>query len=283
MTVAVTVLSAAMRNPHQGLRVSAATPRKGHQAPATSAERAPVLAAARLVEQARRLPRCLEATAMIYDVRCYDLRPGGLPAYRDAVREVALPVRQRYGIALAGWYYADVGTLSRVLHIWAFRDWQHLEHAKRQFRQDPQWSREYLPRVLPLIGRQHCQAMLAADFWERRPVATGKGGAGVYELRTDDLKPGGVPAYLASVREVALPVLERYGVKPAGWYYPEIGTLNRVLHLWAYRDGAHLAESRRQLRSDPRWINEHLPRVRELIVAQKSQLMHAAEFSPAPP
>ena len=220
---------------------------------------------------------------MIYDVRSYDLRPGALPAYRDAVREVALPVRQRYGIALAGWFSADVGPPGRVVHIWAFRDWQHLEQGKRQFRQDPQWTEEYLPRVLPLIERQHCEVMLAADFWERRLGRAGTHAAEIYEVCTDELKPGGVPDYLACVREVALPIVERYGVKPAGWYYTEIGTLNRVLHIWAYRDWAHLRESRRQSRSEPRWLDEHLPRVRERVVAQHCQLMHAADFSPTPP
>jgi NIPSNAP len=101
---------------------------------------------------------------MLYDMRSYDLRPGALQAYMDAVREVALPVRQRYGIKLAGWYYTEVGTLNRVVHIWAFRDWQHLAEGKRGFRADPQWKGAYLPRVLPLIVRQHSQIMLAADF-----------------------------------------------------------------------------------------------------------------------
>ena len=220
---------------------------------------------------------------MIFDVRSYDLRPGALPAYRDAVREVALPVRRPYGIALAGWFSAETGPLGRVVHIWAFRDWQHLEHAKREFRQDSQWTGEYLPRVLPLIRRQHCETMLAADFWERRLGTSGTGSVGVYDLRTYDFKPGGVPAYLASVREVSLPIMERYSVRLAGWYYTEIGTLNRVLHVWAYRDGAHLSESRRQSHREPRWIDEHLPLVRALVVAQHSELVQAADFSPLPP
>lgn len=101
---------------------------------------------------------------MIYDLRTYTLRPGAVPAYMDAVREVALPVRQRYGIRLAGWYHTEIGPLNRVVHIWAFRDWAHLVEAKRRFRQDPQWVQDYLPRVLPLIERQESQIVHAADF-----------------------------------------------------------------------------------------------------------------------
>lgn len=106
---------------------------------------------------------------MIYDFRTYDLEPGSVQAYMDAVREVALPVRRRYGVKLAGWYHTEVGTLNRVVHIWAFRDWEHLAEAKRRFRQDPEWVNDYLPRVVPLIRRQHAQVMLAADFSPEPP------------------------------------------------------------------------------------------------------------------
>ena len=101
---------------------------------------------------------------MIYDLRIYDLRPGALPEYMAAVREVALPVRQRCGVTLVSWYFTEIGTLDRVYHTWAFRDWQHYREAKQAFRNDPDWKQKYLPRVLPLILRQSNQIVQAADF-----------------------------------------------------------------------------------------------------------------------
>ena len=38
---------------------------------------------------------------MIYDFRVYTLRPGGTPDYMAAVKEVALPIREKYGIEAA--------------------------------------------------------------------------------------------------------------------------------------------------------------------------------------
>ena len=102
-------------------------------------------------------------------MRSYDIVRGGLEAYMAAVREVGLPVRLRYGVKLAGWYHTEIGTLNRVVHIWAFRDWQHLSEGKRQLRQDPDWVQRYLPRVAPLIVRQSNQIMLAADFSPQPP------------------------------------------------------------------------------------------------------------------
>ena len=101
---------------------------------------------------------------MIHDLRIYDLVPGGLEEYMAAVREVGLPVRQKYGVVLVGWYYTEVGTLNRVYHTWGFRDWEHLAQAKAQFRQDPDWREKYLPRVSGLIVRQSNQIVLAAEF-----------------------------------------------------------------------------------------------------------------------
>ena len=101
---------------------------------------------------------------MVYDFRLYTLKPGGVPEYMAAVKELALPIRQKYGVKLAGWYYSDVGELNQVVHIWAYRDHAHLEEVKAQLRQDADWTQQYLPRVRPLIVAQQTYLMLAPDF-----------------------------------------------------------------------------------------------------------------------
>jgi len=101
---------------------------------------------------------------MIYDMRTYTLKPGALQQYMDAVRDVGLPVRQKYGIKLAGWYYTELGRLNQVVHIWAFRDWQHMQESKQQFRNDPQWINEYSPRVRGLIVAQEDKIVMSPDF-----------------------------------------------------------------------------------------------------------------------
>ena len=101
---------------------------------------------------------------MIYDFRMYTLKPGATPDYMAAVKELALPIRQKYGIKLAGWYYSDVGELNQVVHIWAYRDHAHLEQAKAQVAKDPDWSGKYVPRVRPLLVSQKTYLMLSPDF-----------------------------------------------------------------------------------------------------------------------
>ena len=101
---------------------------------------------------------------MLYDFRVYTLKPGATPAYMAAVKELALPIRNKYGIKLAGWYYSDIGELNQVVHIWAYKDEAHLAEAKAQVNADPDWIEKYGPRVLPLIVSQKAYLMLSPDF-----------------------------------------------------------------------------------------------------------------------
>ena len=101
---------------------------------------------------------------MIYDFREYTLNPGATADYMAAVKEVALPIRQKYGVKLAGWYYSDVGELNKVVHIWGFRDHAHMKEAKAQVAADPDWFGKYMPRVRGLIQSQKTYLMLSPDF-----------------------------------------------------------------------------------------------------------------------
>ena len=74
---------------------------------------------------------------MIYDMRIYDLRPGSVDEYMAAVNDVALQIRKDYVVKLAGWYYTDNGSLNRIVHIWAYRNYHHFAEAREQVRSDP--------------------------------------------------------------------------------------------------------------------------------------------------
>ena len=104
----------------------------------------------------------------------------------------------------------------------------------------------------------------------------------IYDMRIYDLKPGSVPECMSAVEEVALKIRQDYGIKLAGWYYTDIGPLNRIVHIWGYQNYTHFEESRIKVRSDPRWDRDYLPRVKNLILAQQDMVMNGADFFPAP-
>ena len=107
---------------------------------------------------------------MIYNMRIYDLKPGCVPQYMDAVREVALKIRQENGVKLAGWYYTDIGKLNRVVHIWAYDDLAHFDKARTAVTSDPRWARDFVSRVQGLIVRQQDMIMKGRRLFRRATI-----------------------------------------------------------------------------------------------------------------
>ena len=119
-------------------------------------------------------------------MRTYDIAMGKTPEYMAAVREVALPVRESYGVKLAGWYYTDIGALNRVVHIWAYHDYTHFEEAREAFRTDERWLNDYVPRVKGIVLRQENQIMRASDFFESMLMESDSTECDMAETDSDD-------------------------------------------------------------------------------------------------
>ena len=229
---------------------------------------------------------------MIYDYRMYTLKPGATADYRAGVKEIGLPIRQRHGVTLAGWYWSEVGALNQVVHIWGYDDVKHMEEAKHAFHTDPEWTGKYVPRAQPLVESQKTWTMNSSDFCPIYPAIGDVPADGtpefmkknnmVFDFRVYTFKPGGIPAYMAAAGEVALPIRARHGIKLAGWYYGDVGDLNTVTHIWAYEDLKHFKEGKDAVNADPEWAGSYLPRVRGLLVAQNTYLMNTSEFGPVP-
>ena len=229
---------------------------------------------------------------MIYDFRMYTLKPGATAEYRAGVKELSLPIRQRHGVTLAGWYWSEVGALNQVVHIWGYNDSKHFQEAKDAFHSDPDWTQKYIPRAQGLVESQKTWLMNSPSFAPIYPVkgevpADGtpefiKKNKMVFDYGTYTFRPGGIPDYMSAVEEVAIPIRKRHGVKLAGWYYSEVGDLNQVTHIWAFNDMKHLKDAKDAVAADPEWTGTYIPRVRGLLVAQNTYLMNTAEFGPVP-
>lgn len=98
----------------------------------------------------------------------------------------------------------------------------------------------------------------------------------IYELRTYQLAAGKLPEYLALVKTEVLPLVAEHGLKPQGFWYTEIGTLNEVVHLWPYSDLNDRQQKWASLAQDPRRgeILSKLP-----ILSQNNKILSPTEFS----
>ena len=191
---------------------------------------------------------------MIYDFRMYTLKPGATPDYRAGVKEVGLPIRQNHDVALSGWYWSDIGALNQVVHIWGYKDLEHLNSQKAAVYADPDWSGKYVPRAQPLVESQKTWLMMSPEFAPVYPVRGPIAEEGtpeykrkndmVFDFRQYTLNPGGLSTYMAAVEELALPIRKRHGVKLAGWFYSDLGDLNQVVHIWAFDNVKHMEEAK---------------------------------------
>ena len=105
----------------------------------------------------------------------------------------------------------------------------------------------------------------------------------IVEKRTYTLRPGGVPQYMAIYEEFGVAVQKKILGKMVGWYYPEIGELNQIIHMWGYKDLADRTKRRERLGKSRAW-QKYLSKIREaeLIVKQENQILIPAPWSPKP-
>lgn len=101
----------------------------------------------------------------------------------------------------------------------------------------------------------------------------------IYELRTYQLVPGGIPEYLELARTKILPWIGEHGIKPLGFWRTEIGPLNEVVHLWAYADLNERQAKWDAWAKDPR-RKEVLARLQAIVVSQSNKILSPTDLSP---
>jgi hypothetical protein len=211
---------------------------------------------------------------MIHELRTYAIKPGKLAEYVERSGAIGRPIRgDRYG-TLLGYFSTEHGALNQVVHLWEFADLGARAAARAGLARDERWVKEYLPVSGPLLDRQENMILNPVDW---RPAGPPAGPHGVYELRVYRTHPGKAPQWLGLFREI-MPVREKYS-SPVGIWSTEIGPLNTVVHLWAYRDGNHRAEVRGAALRDPAW-QAFVQQASPLLQVMESKVLVPTAFSP---
>jgi hypothetical protein len=211
---------------------------------------------------------------MIHELRTYTTQPGRAGEYVELSGSVGRPIRgDRFG-RLIGYFASELGSLNQVLHLWEYADLAARATARAGLAQDERWRTEYLPRSTPLLQAQENMILSPADWYPLRPPA---GDGNIYELRVYRLHPGKVAQWMGLFR-AGLPAREKHSA-PVGVWSTEVGPLNTVAHLWAYRDPGHRAECRRAALADPAWKGT-VAQLGPLMQAMTATLLAPAPFSP---
>jgi len=212
---------------------------------------------------------------MIYELRIYTLAPGTQGEFLRLNRDVGNPIRgDKYGRRVGGWT-TEFGTLNQYVHLWSYDDLNERARLRRGLAQDEAWAREYVPKIMPLLLTQQ-NTILYAD--ERVPFAPpDDGGRHVYELRSYRTQPGKTKAWLDHF-VVGLEARQKYS-KIVGLWSSDVGGLNQVVHLWAYRDLVQRAEARARATTDPDW-QAFLGKGMPLLAEMQAVILVSTEASP---
>ncbi|MGO6711132.1 NIPSNAP family protein [Rhizobium leguminosarum] len=100
-----------------------------------------------------------------------------------------------------------------------------------------------------------------------------------YEIRTYRLKNGTIPQYLKVVEEEGIEIQKSHLGTLVGYFFSEIGTINEIVHIWAFASLDDREARRQRLLADPRW-QVFLPKIRDLIEVAENKIMKPANFSP---
>jgi hypothetical protein len=100
---------------------------------------------------------------MIVDLRTYTLVPRKLAGYVDAFERHGLPVMQRHGLDLIGYYVSQIGPLNQIVHLWRYDSLADLERKRAARDADPAWA-EFLALTEGMLLMQDNKIMRPAPF-----------------------------------------------------------------------------------------------------------------------
>jgi hypothetical protein len=103
------------------------------------------------------------AVPMIVDVRTYTLIPRKMAKYLELFEKHALPVMQRHGLELMGYYMSQIGPLNQVVHLWRYDSLADLEKKRAARDADPAWG-EFLSLTEGMVLMQDNKVMRPASF-----------------------------------------------------------------------------------------------------------------------
>lgn len=96
----------------------------------------------------------------------------------------------------------------------------------------------------------------------------------IHEIRTYDLKTGSTPEF---IEKFGARIEKRVEYSPlVGFFYTEVGPLNRVIHIWQYEDMNERTEVRKKVIEAGIWP----PDTADLCVSQQSDICLLAPFLP---
>jgi hypothetical protein len=206
-------------------------------------------------------------TAMIIEVRTYQLKPGSVAEVEKRFGE-ALPAREKLS-KLGAFWHTEVGPLNEITHVWPYESFAQRGEIRAEAIRTGVWP----PKISEFITSMQSEIFIPAPFsppFEPREIGP------LYEIRSYTLAPGAIPGM---IERWAAKIDERVKLSPlAGAWYSEFGGLNKWVHIWAYKDAAERQRIRAEAIARGVWPPGGA--ASGLVLKQENKLVMPAAFSP---
>ena len=204
---------------------------------------------------------------MIYEVRTYTLQPGSVAQFEENFAK-ALPAREKYS-KLGAFWHTDIGPLNQVIHVWPYESVDERNAIRAEASQDPDWPPKNPPEMYVTLSSD---IYIPAPFM--RPMGGGQKLGNIYEMRIYTYKNGSMPEVVKRWG-AAIPHREEYSPCAAAMY-SDLGSLNKWMHVWPYKD----MEDRNRIRAEASTSEHWPPPTREFLLSQENKMLVPAAFSP---
>ncbi|MDE2005008.1 MAG: NIPSNAP family protein [Rhodospirillales bacterium] len=203
---------------------------------------------------------------MIIEMRSYDLRPASVPAVEERFA-ASLPARTALS-PLAAFWHTEIGPLNRVIHVWTYADLAERTRIRAEAAKLANWP----PPIAEFVTAMTSEIYLPAPF---SPPLEPRALGAVYEVRSYTMAAGQIPGM---IERWSAKIGERAKLSPlVGAWYSELGTLNKWVHIWAYKDAAERQRIRAEAVARGIWPPGSPPGA---MVKQENMLVVPAAFSP---
>jgi len=100
---------------------------------------------------------------MIVDERTYTIHIGKIPDYLRLYQAEGLEIQSRTLGRLIGYFVTEVGTLSQVVHLWAYDSMEERARRRAVLAADPAWQ-AYLAKMQPLVTAMENRILAPTSF-----------------------------------------------------------------------------------------------------------------------
>ncbi len=185
---------------------------------------------------------------MIYEIRTYTTKPGKVAEY-EALFAKSYPTREKYS-QLYGYFHTEIGPLNQLVHIWPYESLQQRADVRAAAGKDPSGNWPPPPNDLLLTQENDILIPIKGMTEWKGPQQWGN----LYELRMYTYPAGEA---LKVAEKFTEKIEARNAVYPvAGIWTSDLGNLNRLYQLFAYKDWAHRDQVRAELREKHLWPPE---------------------------